>query len=761
MPEPVADLLAQCLSIDPAQRPASAAETAHRLREVHQHLFGRAYHRPEPVPSVLRAAELNNRALTMLDLGREDDADAAFTAALEADPQHLEATYNSDVRAWRRGLLTDEEVVARLATFRTDRGDPWQARHLLARVHLERGDETSARILLEALAHERPDEPDLTETRLLLDQLQSERTAHRAREARAGQTAVEDAVPPPDVWTFEWQKSGPRRSPPQPRRLLPPENTVHLSADAKTAITAGKDGAVGIWDLPTGERRHVCTGHEAPVRTAALAPAGRWIASAGEDDTVRLWRLPGGTPVHILQTPPVDHARGPRPLLRFTPDGRGLLWASGTAARLWDLGDGNRTPRLTWSAEHRLGVLAATTGDAGHAVFKVDLDLLLRDLVSGQQRNLGRRPAGLTWDHAVLLIDGNRHRLLHVENVSKSILLRDLDHGTVIRTLSGHESWITALTVSPDARFALSGSADHSVRLWELTEGRCLRTFRGHTDSIEAVHLDLTAGEALSVGRDSTVRRWELPGVHPAAPQLAVPRPHTELDRLRAEAEDRLTEAEHAIATGEFSAALDLLTQVRTTPGHEREPRTRAVLQTLGRSAVRTGLRGAWPVREFHSDLGGSPRPFGAADLSADGTTLITSDPAGRISVFSTTDSGTQEPVLWDEGARPHLEGFLFRFGNRPEWDRGPLRRTHTPPSGRRIRMAPEGRNPSGTRPHDDRRHTGRHPSGRCPSLAPGAAAPAMVAAGCHKGRQRRSPPAKSPEASPSRAARPVSSAVL
>ncbi|GAA0324728.1 hypothetical protein GCM10010302_74830 [Streptomyces polychromogenes] len=47
-------------------------------------------------------------------------------------------------------------------------------------------------------------------------------------------------------------------------------------------------------------------------------------------------------------------------------------------------------------------MLAATTTDAGHAVFKVGLDLLLRDLVTGQERELGRRRAGLLWDHPVL-----------------------------------------------------------------------------------------------------------------------------------------------------------------------------------------------------------------------------------------------------------------------------------------------------------------------------------------------------------------------
>ncbi|GAA0324734.1 hypothetical protein GCM10010302_74840 [Streptomyces polychromogenes] len=54
----------------------------------------------------------------------------------------------------------------------------------------------------------------------------------------------------------------------------------------------------------------------------------------GTARTVRLWRLPAGIPVRSLPTPPVDHTRRPHAQLRFTPDGRGLLWSSGTAVRL-------------------------------------------------------------------------------------------------------------------------------------------------------------------------------------------------------------------------------------------------------------------------------------------------------------------------------------------------------------------------------------------------------------------------------------------
>ncbi|MEW2373761.1 serine/threonine-protein kinase [Streptomyces sp. NPDC006656] len=112
---PIPPELARCLRQDPADRPASAAAVAVELAAVYRRLLGRPYPRPEPRAADLLAAEHGNRALSLLDLGDEEGAAAAFAAALETDPQHLATRYNSGLLDWRRGRITDEALLADLA----------------------------------------------------------------------------------------------------------------------------------------------------------------------------------------------------------------------------------------------------------------------------------------------------------------------------------------------------------------------------------------------------------------------------------------------------------------------------------------------------------------------------------------------------------------------------------------------------------------------------------------------------------------------
>ncbi|MFI5664905.1 protein kinase [Streptomyces sp. NPDC051684] len=163
LPPELGDRLERCLDPDPDQRPGSMAAVARELADTYRELTGDRYWRLEPKAADLRADELNNRALSLLDLDRDVEVADAFAAALAADPQHADATLNSGLWRWRDGEITDEELVADLDAVRIDTDDAWPARHALGLVHLERGDLANARTLLERVDHEQPGMRDVAE----------------------------------------------------------------------------------------------------------------------------------------------------------------------------------------------------------------------------------------------------------------------------------------------------------------------------------------------------------------------------------------------------------------------------------------------------------------------------------------------------------------------------------------------------------------------------------------------------------------------
>jgi len=65
------------------------------------------------------------------------------------------------------------------------------------------------------------------------------------------------------------------------------------------------------------------------------------------------------------------------------------------------------------------------------------------------------------------------------------------------------------VTFSPDGKYVLSGSSDHTVKLWEIETGKEIRTFRGHTNYVDSVAFSPDGKKILSGSSDHTVKLWE------------------------------------------------------------------------------------------------------------------------------------------------------------------------------------------------------------------------------------------------------------
>ncbi|GAA2136185.1 protein kinase domain-containing protein [Actinomadura napierensis] len=602
MPADLAALLARCLRQEPERRPGTMAEVADELAAVHRAASGTPYPRPAPAAAELGADELNNRALSLLDLGRAGEADEAFAAALAADPRHLPAAYNRMVARWRRAAATDLEVIERLMEFRPFDGGPRQARRLLALVELERGNVRRGRELLEEIVRERPGD---AEARQVLDAL------------------PDPGEPPVDRMPAFWGPAGPE------------PGAIRFLSGGRHLLYGEDRGRLRLLDLHSGELIWSLRAHKGPVRSVDVSPDGTLFASAGADDPVLAWHLPGGARAGSYGP------RGRRGTafvavrLGAGPSGSGVLGLSRSGRlHVWD----ERTMRLrethdlsgTWARGP-----VELTEDGRRAFVRDGGEGLLIDLEAGtvdRRLAFGAPPAALR-----LAGDG---RTVAAATRDGDIGVWDLETGRRVRPLTGHAGPVGALAFGPDSRSLLSGGSDGAVRLWDLATGRCRRTLLAAEPGPGPVlHVQFGPGgaTAMSAGRRD-LRFWDLPSPRPAPYQVAAPRRADEMNRHAARMRDLVERAERERAAGRRPAALALLEQARTVPGYERAPQVMDAWHGLSRHLEHTGVRGGWLV----AALGGDGKGGGgvaSVDVSADGAVAAAGMRDGTV-------------VVWDLAAR-------------------------------------------------------------------------------------------------------------
>jgi len=434
MPDALADLLQRCLAPQADARPHTMLDVANELRAIHASAIGRPHARPEPRPRKLLADGLNNRAVSLLDLGSTLEAEKRWEEALAADPHHLHATFNRGLYLWRRGRLTDDALLRRLREARASHRQAAEADALIGLVERERGEGFAERPPIAAHA------------------------APITAAALAGNVVVSSAR---DGSLRAWNAAN-GRALAEVAAHVGPVNGLAASPDGRLAITGGADKLVRAWKLPLLAADRTLAGHESPVSAVALderrAISGAW------DGAIRVWDLAAGRCARVLR----EH----RDTVNAVAIGAGDVALSagvdGTL-RVWNLSTGvcthvmeARATAIAMTGDARL----AFTADADHAIRVWDLEeaRCIRTLAGHGDRPLavaatpdGRRACS-----------GGRDRTVRVWDVVA---------GRCVRTLEGHADAVTAVAVSADGRLAVSGSADRALRAWELPKTTAVSPF--------------------------------------------------------------------------------------------------------------------------------------------------------------------------------------------------------------------------------------------------------------------------------------------
>ena len=285
-------------------------------------------------------------------------------------------------------------------------------------------------------------------------------------------------------------------------RVLPgaegPVEDVLFSPDGKCVVAATQnETSIRVWDAATGELLRSLSNDPSSSGTRCLAwLAGGRLASGdlGKKSLVHVWDPAEGVELRTLDATSAA--------LASTPDGSRLITGGGNAAiHYYQADTGLLLKRFIVKAPVR--GLALTPDHRSALAGCGDNSVRLIDLPSGAERRrfqgtatawrigvsadgrwaaFGATPAGLTvWDlstgasrtfagptekpdGAAFTRDGR-----HVLAVAgRSLYLWETASGRLLHEVSGHSSGVHGLALSPDGRFAASGSIDQTVVIWKL-----------------------------------------------------------------------------------------------------------------------------------------------------------------------------------------------------------------------------------------------------------------------------------------------------
>lgn len=318
MPENLAGVLRRCFQHKIEKRPKDMLEIATTLQQIYQEKIGRQYPREAPKSAEALADSLNNHSLSLLDLGKNEQAEKLFEEALRIHPGHPRVTYNHGLLLWRNSRIADDALVTRMEEAARHDEQNWAVPYLLGWVHLERGDaESAVKFLTEATKRGGNRQ---VEDALSLAQAGLIETARYVRtfEGDTGGAASLD-LSVDDRWVLSgivwglggiklWETSTGKciRTFDKPKidaksYGLIDIKSVCLSADSRWALTGSADGSVLLWEVATGQRVRSFEGHSSIVWSVCLSSDGRWAISGSEDKTLRLWKVTTGECVRTFQ----------------------------------------------------------------------------------------------------------------------------------------------------------------------------------------------------------------------------------------------------------------------------------------------------------------------------------------------------------------------------------------------------------------------------------------------------------------------------
>lgn len=670
-------ICAECLAKQADRRPQNFRAIRDRLCAIYKQTTKHDYPREAPRPGALLADSLNNRALSLMDLGHVDDALRTWYAGLSADPAHMGCIYNLSLAEWRTGRETDFAILDRLTDLARVQRDNADVQVMLGMVDMERGSPQEAQICFDKASRLQPSaaeawaglgeahlaqrhvedaetalkeavrlrpesrQPRLRLARALLDQ-QREREALEYVTSGELRAAAELIFP-------NWQCE--RTTEFRDADGTPTVSQAVLSCRNGLILVAGMSRPIALWDLSTGacvrdfpncpSGSLLGLSHDGRFAVSRNSPPGQ----EGTQAPLCVWAVESGASIGIVET-------GEK-LIRvaFAGDHRRLVaLCDGARFRTWDVSTGKCI--CAFDGEDVEANRMAVPSNGQCVIIGGKGKLLVYDPLSGSRiRSIETGSDGTQ----VLDVSPNGRYALCAHDGS-SLRLWDLKQGQCVRVLKG-QAELSCGALDPKGRLAVSGEyLDGTLCVWDLRTGKCLRTFRAHGEGVDLVGFVGLGPRVASFGLlEATVKLWAMESQSPQARAvMSTVCSSRETLAEQERVERTITLVRSRLQGGGYREAHDELRQLRTTSGAARRADVMDLWHHIGTKAVRKGFGGAWPVATLdgHRDYVTSVR------FSIGGDQILSGSQDGGICVWNPANQTCLKTIPAHERAVTDLAMF-------------------------------------------------------------------------------------------------------
>lgn len=599
LPLQLVDVMLTCLEKKPEDRYPSFSALCEAMEDAHRATSPSSSPRKPPNLVGLKANALNNQAVSLLDLGRQEEAIRLLENAHSANTDHLEAVYNLHALRWIRGEISDREVTRRMESLKIEVRETASFYHLMGLICLQKGD------------------------------------------APRGVTLLEKACKTGEHYRQRWSNfpGGPRGFV-SSLGFLPIEDagslaghvksvrSVGFSQDSLKAYSMGEDRSIRIWDGETGRcLKNIRTFAFIPV-TGDFSADGRMAVTGYGDSfkTLDLWDLESGQLAHRFSGMGVIS-------VRFSPDS-GYVAALGMDGRSWIIDVPSRT--LVWESDVSPDAFGLTTaigfiGD-GLALLLGGEDGKVRAILPGDgetflevQAHAGRVTClDVAPDSSMVLSGG----------ADETVRLWEASSGKELLRFTGHSTDPVHTEFLPGGRYVLSASAGGIIKIWDRNTARCYRTLSMDED-LTSCTISPDGAHILCGGARGSLRLWSLDTRwfenELLEPAICKPGTYAEMSSVQNFFNGVVEEFRGLWKRGDRAGALKACEKIRSLPGFSWS-REAIAIRSLVQEVSKRGRLASW---SFIRSLSGHEDSVVSLHASQDSLTLLTGSLDGTA-------------VLWD-----------------------------------------------------------------------------------------------------------------